>query len=130
VLRRPLDDPQGPWTSDGPTPPPADVYDSSTPSYGAGENCIFTVDHGVTITRPEMSDLGSSFSSVVRLDARNLTDGPWCPDPTSRVRFDADLLRIRRVRVTLQVRSGRRFVFAQVPDLEIAFDVAPRNLGN
>ncbi|MCM3881279.1 MAG: hypothetical protein ND807_14325 [Vicinamibacterales bacterium] len=130
VLRRALDDPQGPWTSYGPKPPLADVDDASTPSYGSGENCVFAVDNGVTITRLEMRDLGSSFSSVVRLDAQQLTDGPWCPDPTSPVRFDADLLRIRRVRVTLQVRSARRFVFAQVPDLEIAFDVAPRNLGN
>ena len=128
VLRRSLDEAQGPWTSYGPRPPLADVDDPSTPSYGAGENCIFAVDSGVTITRPEMSDLGSSLSSLVRLDAERLTDGPWCPDPTSPVRFDADVLRIRRVHVTLQVRSGRRFVFAHVPDLQIAFDVAPRNL--
>ena len=63
----------------------------------------------------------------------------------ARNRFDADLLRIRRVRVTLRVqtavaslrgpagvlftngglsRSGGR----SVPDLEMQFDVTPRNL--
>ena len=74
-----------------------------------------------------------------------LTDGPWCPDAGARNRFDADLLRIRRVRFTLRVqtalaslrgpagmlfteggtaRAGGRYV----PDLEIQLDVTPRNL--
>lgn len=129
MLRRSLDDPQGPWTSYGPTPPPPGVDDLSTPGYGAGENCVFTVDQGATITRPDMPDLGSATSSLVRLDPQRLIDGPWCPDPGSPVRFDADLLRIRRVRVTVQVRASRTFLIARIPDLEITFDVAPRNLG-
>ena len=74
-----------------------------------------------------------------------LTDGPWCPDAGARNRFDADLLRIRRVRFILRVqtalaslrgpagmlftnggvaRAGGRYV----PDLEIQLDVTPRNL--
>jgi hypothetical protein len=128
VLRRQLDDLQGPWTSYGPVPPPIEIDDPSTPGYGAGENCMFTVDRGTTVTRAEMIDLGSSASSLVPLDARQLTDGPWCPDPASPVRFDADLLRIRLVRITLRVRASRTFVFTRIPDLDITFDVAPRNL--
>jgi hypothetical protein len=74
-----------------------------------------------------------------------LVDGPWCPDEAHPNRFDADLLRVRRIAVTLRVqaasaslrgpagtlfvhggsaRSGDRFV----PDQEIRFDVTPRNL--
>lgn len=74
-----------------------------------------------------------------------LADGPWRPDEGARNRFDADLLRIRRVRFTIRVqtavaslrgpagtlftngglaRAGGRYV----PDMEIQLDVTPRNL--
>jgi hypothetical protein len=74
-----------------------------------------------------------------------LTDGPWCPNAVATNRFDADLLRVRKIRVTLRVqsalaslrgpagtlflkggtaRAGERFV----PDLEVQFDIAPRNM--
>lgn len=117
VLRRPLSDPDGPWTSYGPKPPDITVDDPATPSYGPGENCIFAVVDSATVVRPEMEDLGSSSASLVALDSRRLTDGPWCPDPTSPNRFDADLLRVRRVRVTFRVRQQ-----------QVTFDVTPRNL--
>jgi hypothetical protein len=74
-----------------------------------------------------------------------LTDGPWCPDATARNRFDADLLRIRRVRFSLRVQTAleslrgpasvlftrgglARTASRYVPDLEIQLDVSPRNL--
>jgi hypothetical protein len=74
-----------------------------------------------------------------------LTDGPWCPDPLSPVRFDADLLRVRRIHVTLRVQSAlpalrgpAGTLFARggtaragdryVPDIVAQFDVAPRNM--
>lgn len=76
------------------------------------------------------------------LSPAELTDGPFCGLPPNR--FDADLLRIRRVRVTLRVQvaadelrgAGPAFSHAgtsgsgdsYVPDLEVTFDVAPRNL--
>jgi hypothetical protein len=49
------------------------------------------------------------------LSASDLTDGPFCGIGTNR--FDADLLRIRRIHVSLQL-----------PSLELSFDVAPHNL--
>jgi prepilin-type N-terminal cleavage/methylation domain-containing protein len=125
VLRRPLSEPLGPWTTYGPKPPEMGIDDPATPVYGAGENCTFTVINGATVVRPEMASLGSA--SLVRLDERQLTDGPWCPDPSEPGRFDADLLRIRRVRVTLRVRASRTFIHP-LPDREIGFDVTPRNL--
>jgi prepilin-type N-terminal cleavage/methylation domain-containing protein len=144
VLRKPLSDARGPWTSYGPKPPEVDVDDPSTPSYAAGENCVFTVDEGKTVGRLELEPVRSSGQSLVRLDRSRLIDGPWCPDPTARHRYDADLLRVRKIRVTIRIqvgletlrgtgtlfarpgtsRGGERFV----PDQEIRFDVAPRNV--
>ena len=73
-----------------------------------------------------------------------LTDGPWCPDAGSARRFDADLLRIRRIRVAVRVQAaapavrglGQLFArpgtatsaSAMVPDQQAAFDIAPRNM--
>jgi hypothetical protein len=82
---------------------------------------------------------------LVALSAGTLTDGPWCPDGVNPNRFDADLLRIRRIAVTLRVESaaaalrgpaGQLFARAGtstsahrlLPDREIRFDVSPRNL--
>ena len=38
------------------------------------------------------------------MDEDMLTDGPFCPDSTSASRFDADLLRIRKIGVVLRVQ--------------------------
>ncbi|MEZ5283344.1 MAG: hypothetical protein R2712_00775 [Vicinamibacterales bacterium] len=44
-----------------------------------------------------------------RLRPVDLDDGPWCPDAWSSGRFDADLLRVRRIDIHLRVeaRSAR-----------------------
>jgi len=79
------------------------------------------------------------------LDPASLQDGPWVPDDPEVTTFDADLLRIRRVRVRLRVEAGLASMrgpsgalFTRggtatameryVPDREIQFDVAPRNM--
>jgi hypothetical protein len=81
----------------------------------------------------------------VELTEAMLTDGPWCPDASSSGRYDADLLRLRRVRVELRVQVGdvtlrgasalqfrhpgtARVGQRAVPDYSLAFDIAPRNL--
>jgi len=80
------------------------------------------------------------------LDPSLLQDGPWLRGDADAAPFDADLLRIRRVRVRLRVeaalaamraRGGPLFVRSgtstsaarQAPDLALAFDVALRNTG-
>ena len=84
-------------------------------------------------------------SGLVKLTAAQLKDGPWCPTAASVNRWDADLLRVRKIGVTLRVqaanaalrgpagtlfarggtsRGGDRFV----PDQEIHFEISPRNL--
>lgn len=79
------------------------------------------------------------------LDPAILQDGPWVPDDPEATTFDADLLRIRRIRVLVRVEAalasmrgpagtlfthGGTSTAAQryVPDQEIRFDVAPRNM--
>ena len=74
-----------------------------------------------------------------------LTDGPWRPDAASADRWDADLLRIRTVGVTVRLEAalpsmrgpaGVLFTnggtatnpHAWLPDQEIRFHVSPRNL--
>ena len=67
-------------------------------------------------------------SSLVRLEKASLTDGPWLPDPSAPERFDADLLRVRSVRVALRVRSSGMFLRGPLRDQQISFVVTPRNL--
>ena len=124
-------------------------YGLSPPSPGeavdgwpAGENCMFALVDGRYESR--LTALGAA-NALIEIAHAQLTDGPWCPDAAAPNRFDADLLRIRRVRFTLRVqtalaslrgpigplfarggtaRAGARYV----PDLEIQLDVTPRNL--
>jgi prepilin-type N-terminal cleavage/methylation domain-containing protein len=123
----------------GPAPPP---LDQSLTGWPAGENCTFAVVDGHHETR--LSTLGTA-GSVVEIPPALFIDGPWCPDAGARNRFDADLLRIRRVRFTLRVQTAlaslrgpagllfthgglSRAAGRTVPDVEIQFDVTPRNL--
>lgn len=81
----------------------------------------------------------------VPIAGAELQDGPWLPNDTDAMRFDADLLRIRRVRVKLRVeaslasmRGPAGDLFTRggtsnaperyLPDQELRFDVAVRNL--
>jgi prepilin-type N-terminal cleavage/methylation domain-containing protein len=128
-----------PRASYGPSPPgPGEDVDEWPP----GENCAFALVDGQHQTR--LLPLGAA-NDLVEIAPAALTDGPWCPDAQAWNRFDADLLRIRRVRFMLRVETalvslrgpaGRLFTNAgsaraggrYVPDLEIQFDVTPRNL--
>ncbi len=133
-------DPQPPQlTTYGPKPPPLDVQVS--PEWPPGENCAFLVAGGAQV--PRLPVLGGT--ALVRLSPEQLTDGPWCPDGSSANRWDADLLRVRAVSVTVRVQAavaalrgpaGALFAVGGsgrdasrwVPDKEVTFRVAPRNL--
>ncbi len=90
-----------------------------------------------------MPSLGTG--PLVKLTKAMLTDGPWCPDSTIESRYDADLLRVRKVKVTMRVQVGMKSLRGAdtalflrpgtskggakfVPDQEISFEVSPRNL--
>ena len=99
--------------------------------------------------RSRLPALGAPGGGLVRMTAADLTNGPWCPAAANPNRFDADLFRVRKIRVSLRVQSGNpefrssigtggdalflrpgtsRGGYKQVPDQAIRFDVSPRNL--
>ena len=140
-----LSDDFGPWTTYGPKPP---LTTETQTGWAAGENCVFKVEDGAHV--PRLATL-SGDPVQVRLNP-NILDGSdeevrgaWCPNEAAENKFDADLLRIRRIRVTLRVQvalaalrgpSGVLFTRGGmsssmerfVPDQEIKFDVTPRNM--
>jgi prepilin-type N-terminal cleavage/methylation domain-containing protein len=130
-------DDKGPCTTYGPRPVPTAAAPATNPG-----NCVFDTS---LIPESLLPALGVAGSGLVKLTAAQLTDGPWCPTAASVNRWDADLLRIRKIAVTVRVQAanaalrgpagtlfakggtsngGERFV----PDQEIRFEVSPRNL--
>lgn len=118
-----------------------DVNPPTQPKPPAGTaNCLYD---GAGNYTGGLSLLTADEGSLAILDKAMLSDGPWCGSGTNE--FDADLLRVRKVRVTLRVqaaspslrgadgalfanpgtaRSGHRLV----PDYTVRFEVTPRNL--
>jgi prepilin-type N-terminal cleavage/methylation domain-containing protein len=110
-------------------------------------NCIFDASGN-----PLLPVLASNGSSLVQLSpspdnpVNMLNDGPWCGVAPNR--FDADLYRVRKVRVELRMQAGAaelrgqnpstRTLFVNpgisqggvhvVPDYSMTFEVAPRNM--
>jgi hypothetical protein len=128
-------------TTYGPVPPPAN-FDDGLDTWPAGENCLFL--RGGATPLPRLAALPSDADGLARLPAALFADGPWCPDDAAPNRYDADLLRVRLVRITvrvqaqsLAVRGADRDRFGQpgaaresartVPDLEVSVDAAIRN---
>jgi len=139
---KPLTDSNGPWTTYGPRPPALAVQETA---YPAGENCVFKINAGNQV--PRLDDLSNPANpnGLVKLTAAQLTDGPWCPDAVTPSRWDADLLRIRKIGVRIRVMSSNDalrgpasmlFTYAgtakagsrYAPDQEIQVMITPRNL--
>jgi len=122
----------------GPLPPPLAIDDPAD-SWGAGENCTIANVGGQCM--PRLQNFGAG---EVPIDPARLVDGPWCPDGAHAFRFDADLLRIRRVRVHMRLQAARPFrglrgiwfasggsagdPWRYVPDEQVTLDVMPRNI--
>jgi hypothetical protein len=132
LMTRPLADAELPRTTYG-APPDA-----------SGESCLF-VNDGTPTPAPRLAVLGDGTAALVPLVAAQLSDGPWCPNAANPNRWDADLLRIRRIDVTLRVQSAvaalrgpAGILFSNagtsrggarwVPDQEVRFNISPRNL--
>jgi type II secretory pathway pseudopilin PulG len=91
---------------------------------------------------PVLAELGAT--ALVPLTAGQLTDGPVCGMAPRR--FDVDLMRVRRIGVSLRIETeGAEFrgsgpPFANpgtsrdadryIPDIQVTFEVAPRNMLN
>ena len=106
---------------------------------GGAVTCWFDAEaqprHGRSLTMPGEPD--------VQLSLATLSDGPWCGSGGNR--FDADLLRVRRVRAAIRLGatsdqargtsaafavSGRARSSRLVPDVEVFVDVALRALSS
>jgi hypothetical protein len=139
VVLKPPTSTDGPWVTYGPRPP---VVSDQPTLYPPGENCAFQLD-GSALPTARMPALGGGL--LVELSIAQLNDGPWCPDATDPNRFDADLLRVRRIVATVRVEassaslrhvSGAMFsrpgtaarADRSVSDVEHRFDIAPPNL--
>jgi hypothetical protein len=146
VFRHESPDPADPRTTYGPAPPEPDGEVAGW--WPAGENCVFMIVSDTV--EPRLAWLGPAGGSLVPLAPSMLADGPWCPGPAAANRFDADLLRVRRVRVGLRLQAAdaglrgplagssrdawfrfagtARDPYRLVPDVGIQLDVSPRNL--
>ena len=104
-------------------------------------NCILDV-----AGNPTLPTLPSGGQSLIELPAAMLRDGPTCGLAPNR--FDADLYRVRKVSVRLRMQAGpgdlrgtnppgwtlfqnpgqSSSAYKNVPDFEMTYEVAPRNL--
>ncbi|MEO7189646.1 MAG: prepilin-type N-terminal cleavage/methylation domain-containing protein [Vicinamibacterales bacterium] len=89
-----------------------------------------------------MSALTPEGGSLAPLPLSILNNGPWCGAGSNR--FDADLLRVKKVRITLRVQASKGSMRATggdyavagtsksahraLSDYTVAFEVAPRNM--
>jgi hypothetical protein len=125
-------------------PLPPEAADRPT-SYPAGENCVFARDPALNVVARLPVLAATESDGLVELSGAQLSDGPWCPDAGSPNRFDADLLRVRRIAVTVRVepataalRGASDPLFAHrgsasaggtfLPDQTIRFQISPRNM--
>jgi hypothetical protein len=137
---KPPESTEGPWSTYGPRPPLATDQPTLHP---VGENCAFQLDVATAAAVPRLASLGSG--DRVELPIAQLQDGPWCPDSSDPNRFDADLLRIRRIAATVRVeatsasqRGAAGPLFSRigtaaradrwVADLEQTIEIAPASL--
>jgi prepilin-type N-terminal cleavage/methylation domain-containing protein len=104
------------------------------------DNCLYDAAGNYDSGMPTLT---ADEGSLASLPYAMLNDGPWCGGGANR--YDADMLRVRKVRVTLRMqvasaalRGSDRQLFTNpggslggqksVPDYTMRFDVSPRNL--
>ena len=101
-------------------------------------NCLYDINGNYL----NPGTLTATDGSLVTLTAAQLSDGPYCGGGSNE--FDVDLLRIRKVRVTLRMQAGTAALRGgrdlagnvrtvsgsdkRVEDFITTFEVAPRNL--
>jgi Tfp pilus assembly protein PilW len=140
---RALSDLSGPATTYGPRPPTAGQ--NTGDGWPNGENCAFMFTNGQLGPRLPVLGGNPASNTLVELTAAQLNDGPWCPGAAGNTQWDADLLRIRKVGLTLRVQAAvaalrgpasTLFTYGGtskdgtkwVPDQQITFNVSPRNM--
>lgn len=81
------------------------------------------VDH---ISSLAFEYFGDGLTPLDPIDRASFADGPWIGAGSSR--FDADLLRVRMVRVTVRAEASTPALRGVAPDVQLTVDVAPRSL--
>lgn len=94
--------------------------------YDGGLSDLPMVEHVVDLAF-EYFGSDAAGGTLIRIDPGMLVDGPWSED-ASRRRVDADAQRIRGVRVFIRLEATAPSLRRLVPDEEITFDVALRNV--
>ncbi|HUF47943.1 MAG TPA: hypothetical protein VMM93_09005 [Vicinamibacterales bacterium] len=102
-------------------------------------NCLYDAAGNLL---PGLPTLAAQGGSLAELPLSMFADGPWCGNGDNR--FDADLLRVRKVRVAVRVQAGdaalrgagagvvnsgfSRSALRSLDDLTLRFEVTPRNM--
>jgi len=102
-------------------------------------NCLYDTGGNYAAS---LATLATQGGSLAELPLSMLGDGPWCGGSGNQ--FDADLLRVKQVRVTLRMQAGNaafrasggdfavagtsREALRNLPDYTVRFEVSPRNL--
>jgi len=94
--------------------------------YDGGASDLPMVEHVVGLAFDYFGADGAG-RSLVRIDPGLLIDGPWSEDALHR-RVDADVARIRDVRVSIRLEATAPSLRRLVPDEDITFDVALRSV--
>jgi hypothetical protein len=117
------------WSSYGPKPP-APTFQDGQGAWPAGESC--TASRDPLGPRSRLNDLGAP-GTLVPLERGDLNDGPWCAGGALGS-YDADLIRLRRVDISLTLESlvpapGSSSPWAArwMPDRTIAASISVRN---
>ncbi|MGH9387117.1 MAG: PilW family protein [Vicinamibacterales bacterium] len=128
------------WAEYGPVPPGL-AWRDARGDWPTGESCA--VGRDAISARSRLSDLGDR-GALVPLARSVLQDGPWCAGGSAGS-YDADLLRLRRVDISLRVEaltpmlrgpagelfrhggSGARSAVPWVPDRNVTMSVSLRN---
>jgi type II secretory pathway pseudopilin PulG len=94
--------------------------------YDGGLSDLPMLDHVVRLSFDYFGP-ATAGGPLVRLDPSTLVDGPWSADVGQRM-FDADLLRVREVRMLLRLESTDPLLRRLVPDEELVLHMATRNI--
>jgi len=117
-----------------------DPLPPTTPKPPLGNaNCLYDAAGNQLGGMPVLTPQGGSLAA---LPLSMLNDGPWCGSGQNQ--FDADLLRVKKVRFTIRVQASMasmraggadysvagtsRSAYRSVPDYTLVFEVSPRNM--
>lgn len=95
--------------------------------YDGGVSDLPMIEHVVRLTFDYLGISSPTSASTALLDPAVLVDGPWVEDASHRL-FDADLTRVRAVRLSARFECTAPSLRHLVPDESVVMSVALRNI--